>query len=68
MKNTDYKLEAMNESGATVSYYGNTIKSVINQFDNDYRRAGFSISIFKMGGADVWYEWLFHKHIKSSFR
>lgn len=40
-----YALYASNTSGAVVCFYGHTIKSCINQFDNDYCRKGFKIEI-----------------------
>lgn len=42
-----YKLTAKNESGASVEFKGETKKSVLNQFDNDYSRKGFMIFVEK---------------------
>ena len=44
-KKMRYTLLASNVQGAIVKFRGETIKSVINQFDNDYVRSGFVIEI-----------------------
>lgn len=40
-----YRLTAQNDTGASVTYTGNTMKQCIEKFDAEYARKGFKIEI-----------------------
>ena len=42
-----YRLIAQNSQGANVRFYGKTKKAVISQFDQQYQRKGFCITILR---------------------
>lgn len=49
-----YVLSATNKQGASVSFSGETKKEVLEKFDAEYERKGFTILIFDyLGNEDI---------------
>ena len=62
MKMKRYKLTATNIYGAQLYKYDQTLKAVLNQFDNEYKRKGWKIDIYDLENPTKLYV------VKSTFR